>query len=136
MTGRIRLTRELAAVVPQLRRASGLHITARRHFSSVSRTRQRVVHDYSSTTTPGRKVSGAVVALAAGLAGYGISNIPSGDAQSKTTAVILDPTQLPPVKYASLEDMKKVTVDQFLPILAFSSCATEQRSKLVPLHRP
>ncbi|KAH2321617.1 hypothetical protein KXW87_000864, partial [Aspergillus fumigatus] len=114
MAERIRLLRNLTGVVPRPCRASVLHVPAWRRFSqSSSRIEQKVLPNACSRAK-GRdwRIVSAIVAVVTSLAGYGVSKIPNGDANvpNRMTGV-LDPERLPPVKYATLEDMKKAIAE-------------------------
>ncbi|KAH1413754.1 hypothetical protein KXW40_003773 [Aspergillus fumigatus] len=94
--------------------ASVLHVPAWRRFSqSSSRIEQKVLPNACSRAK-GRdwRIVSAIVAVVTSLAGYGVSKIPNGDANvpNRMTGV-LDPERLPPVKYATLEDMKKAIAE-------------------------
>lgn len=57
--------------------------------------------------------SSAISAILTGLTGYGIWKFTFNDFNvPATTTTILDAERLPLVKYASLEDMKKVSLEQ------------------------
>lgn len=61
------------------------------------------------TTGTDRYTLGLVVTAVAGLVGYGVSKFPGGDANTpKDIAAILAPERIPTVRYATLDDMKKV----------------------------
>lgn len=115
MTGRIGRLGNLARV------------TSRSRWESVSRgpiwhcfysnTDIRRAHEISRSPRPpspnigpSRRILALVVTVFAGLAGYGISKVPSSDTNTpKIITNILDPERIPTGKYATLEDMKKVT---------------------------
>lgn len=129
MAERIRLLRNLTGVVPRPCRASVLHVPAWRRFSqSSSRIEQKVLPNACSRAK-GRdwRIVSAIVAVVASLAGYGVSKIPNGDANvpNRMTGV-LDPERLPPVKYATLEDMKKVNPDQMTLNSLLHALATQR----------
>lgn len=121
MAERIRLLRSLAGAIARPRRASGLRVPAWRHFNhSASRREQKVLPDASS---PANRldliVVSAMVAVISGLVAYGVWKTLSDNANiPNPMTAILDLDRLPPVNYATLEDMKKVSPDRLPWILA------------------
>ncbi|RDH24492.1 putative FAD linked oxidase [Aspergillus niger ATCC 13496] len=111
---RIRLLRSLAGAIARPRRASGLRVPAWRHFNhSASRREQKVLPDASS---PANRldliVVSAMVAVISGLVAYGVWKTLSDNANiPNPMTAILDLDRLPPVNYATLEDMKKAIAE-------------------------
>lgn len=116
MAQRMRFLRHHANTVSRLRGVlrQSLRFPASRYLSNGARSAEQsgpVNH-----SIPGSwKTSIAIVVVAVGLAGYGISKFTPDDSNvSTTSAAILDEKHLPRVKCASLDDMKKASLRNLL----------------------
>ncbi|CRL19608.1 FAD-linked oxidase-like, C-terminal [Penicillium camemberti] len=106
----MRCLRKVTGLTLRPRIASVCRGPAQRRFNTNS-TRS-APNGPEGSTTPKDTVNGkglvVGVAVIAGLLGYGISTLATGDANKpSSTLAILDPERLPTVKYAILEDMQK-----------------------------
>lgn len=110
MAEKIRRLSNLAGVVPRPRWASVSRGPMWHRF--YNSTNPKRAHEFSKppSLATGTRTLTLVVATVAGLAGYGISKISSGDANAaQNIAAILDTKRIPTIRYASLKDMEKVT---------------------------
>lgn len=110
---KMRCLRKVTKLTLRPRVASVCRGPAQRRFNTNS-TRS-APNGPEGSTAPKETVNGkglvVGVAVVAGLLGYGISTLATGDANKpSSTLAILDPERLPTVKYATLEDIQKVGV--------------------------
>ena len=113
MAEKIRRLRSLAGVASRPRWVSASRAPMwRRFYNSTNPKRaQELPKPLSPVTGTDGRTLNLVVAVVAGLAGYGISRLPGDDANSsKSVAAILDPERIHTVKYATLEGMKRVNL--------------------------
>ncbi|CAI7675499.1 unnamed protein product [Penicillium palitans] len=106
----MRCLRKVTKLTLRPRVASVCRGPAQRRFNTNS-TRS-APNGPEGSTAPKETVNGkglvVGVAVVAGLLGYGISTLATGDANKpSSTLAILDPERLPTVKYATLEDIQK-----------------------------
>lgn len=99
---------------------------------------RRAPNASESSSTPKETVNGkglvVGVAVVASLAGYGISTLSTGGANKpSSTRAILDPERLPTVKYATLEDMQKVSSALQFCVSDFTRAAMRQSVSLTTL---
>lgn len=118
----MRCSRKVAELTLRPRIASVCRGPAQRRFNTNSNRRAQNSPEISSTAKQTFNVKGLTVGVAvvAGLAGYGVSTLSTSDTnKSSSTLPILDQERLPAVKYATLEDMQKVSPAMQAPRIYF-----------------